>query len=68
MPEAVDPYLMWAVSEGGKSFGTRMPAFKDRLNEAQIWQIITYMRAGFPSDPGADDGSTGPRDAGSRGR
>ncbi len=48
MPQAVDPYLMWAISEGGQPFGTQMPAFKDRLSQEQIWQIITYMRAGFP--------------------
>jgi hypothetical protein len=23
--------------------------------KAQIWQIITYTRAGFPRDPAADD-------------
>ena len=34
--------------EGGDPFGTEMPAFKDRLTEEQIWQIIAYMRAGFP--------------------
>jgi mono/diheme cytochrome c family protein len=49
MPDAVDEYLLWAISEGGKSFGTNMPAFKDALTEEQIWQIITYMRAGFPA-------------------
>ena len=25
-----------------------MPAFKGALTEEQIWQIVTYMRAGFP--------------------
>jgi mono/diheme cytochrome c family protein len=49
MPDAVDEYLLWAISEGGKPFGTNMPAFKDALTEEQIWQIITYMRAGFPA-------------------
>ncbi|MGD1877121.1 MAG: c-type cytochrome [Kiloniellaceae bacterium] len=44
----VDEYLLWTVSEGGKPFDTAMPAFKDRLSEDQIWQIIAYMRAGFP--------------------
>ncbi|HSA82267.1 MAG TPA: cytochrome c [Geminicoccaceae bacterium] len=52
MPDAVDEYLLWAISDGGKSFGTKMPAFKDALTEEQIWQVITYMRAGFPAtDP-----------------
>ena len=36
------PVSLWAISEGGEPFGTRMPAFKDTLDEAQIWQIITY--------------------------
>lgn len=44
----VDEYLMWTISEGGEPFGTAMPAFKDRLTEDQIWQIVAYMRAGFP--------------------
>jgi mono/diheme cytochrome c family protein len=48
MPQAVDEYLLWAISEGGEPFGTAMPAFRDALTRDQIWQIITYMRAGFP--------------------
>ena len=48
MPQAVDEYLLWAISEGGEPFGTAIPAFKDTLTHDQIWQIITYMRAGFP--------------------
>ena len=49
MPGTVDEYLLWAISDGGKPFGTKMPAFKDVLAEEQIWQIITYVRAGFPA-------------------
>jgi len=48
-PQGVDAYLLWAISEGGAPFGTQMPAFKDRLSEDQIWQIVTFMRAGFPT-------------------
>ena len=48
MPRAVDEYLLWAISEGGEPFGTAMPAFKGTLTEEQVWQIIIYMRAGFP--------------------
>ena len=48
-PAGVDEYLLWAISEGGAAFGSRMPAFADRLTREQIWQIITWMRAGFPS-------------------
>jgi mono/diheme cytochrome c family protein len=48
-PQGVDAYLLWAISEGGAPFGTQMPAFKDTLSQEQIWQIVTYMRAGFPA-------------------
>jgi mono/diheme cytochrome c family protein len=47
-PIAVDQYLLWSISEGGKQFGTAMPAFKEMLTEDQIWQIVAYLRAGFP--------------------
>jgi mono/diheme cytochrome c family protein len=49
LPESVDPYLMWTIAEGGRPFGTEMPAFKNRLAANQIWQILIYMRAGFPN-------------------
>ena len=52
MPEGADAYLLWAISEGGTSFGTQMPAFKDKLSDEQIWQIVTFMRAGFPAGEG----------------
>ena len=48
-PRSVDEYLLWTISEGGEQFGTEMPAFKDVLAERQIWQIVIYMRAGFPN-------------------
>lgn len=47
-PQSVDEYLMWTISEGGKAFGTPMPAFKELLSEEDIWKIVTFMRAGFP--------------------
>lgn len=47
-PIAVDPYLLWTISEGGKQFSTDMPAFKDKLSREEIWKIVAYMRAGFP--------------------
>ncbi len=47
-PIAVDEYLLWCISEGGKQFDTEMPAFKDALTREDIWKIIAYMRAGFP--------------------
>ena len=49
MPMSVDEYLLWSISEGGERFNTDMPAFKNRLSEKEIWRIITFMRAGFPS-------------------
>jgi mono/diheme cytochrome c family protein len=49
MPRAVDEYLLWTISEGGEPFATAMPAFKDKLSREQIWQIVTFMRAGFPA-------------------
>jgi mono/diheme cytochrome c family protein len=52
MPMAVDEYLLWTISEGGKPLGTDMPAFKDSLTKEQIWKIIAFMRAGFPSGTG----------------
>jgi mono/diheme cytochrome c family protein len=48
MPMAVDEYLLWTVSEGGEVLGTDMPAFKDVLTPEEIWQVIAFMRAGFP--------------------
>ena len=47
MPMTIDSYLLWSISEGGKEFGTSMPAFSDSLSDQEIWEIITYMRAGF---------------------
>lgn len=49
-----DEYLLWAISEGGKAFGSEMPAFGHALDREQIWQIISYMRAGFPDLAGTD--------------
>ena len=48
-PIAEDQYLLWSISEGGKRFDTAMPAFKSVLTEEQIWQIVAYLRAGFPA-------------------
>jgi mono/diheme cytochrome c family protein len=46
---SVDEYLLWTISEGGAQFATEMPAYKDLLTDQEIWQIVTYMRAGFPN-------------------
>jgi mono/diheme cytochrome c family protein len=58
-PVAVDQYLLWSIAEGGKQFGTAMPAFKNRLSHEEIFQIVAYLRAGFPDledAPAAKDG------------
>jgi len=47
-PISVDEYLLWAIADGGEQFQSLMPAFKDKLKRDEIWQIIAYMRAGFP--------------------
>lgn len=47
-PWAADEYLLWSVAEGGVQFGSAMPAFRDQLTTSEMWQIIAYMRAGFP--------------------
>ena len=44
-PIAVDEYLLWSVSEGGKQFDTKMPAFKNKLSREEIWKIIAYERS-----------------------
>jgi len=44
MPMASDAYLNWTISEGGAPISSPMPAFKNQLNEQEIWQIITYLR------------------------
>lgn len=48
-PIAVDAYLLWSISEGGKQFHSDMPTFKAKLAREKIWKIIAYMRAGFPA-------------------
>lgn len=50
MPNSVDEYMIWSISDGGAAFGTKMPAYKNVLTKDQIWQIVTYMRAGFPAE------------------
>jgi mono/diheme cytochrome c family protein len=45
---AIDQYLLWSIAEGGKPFGTSMPAFKDQLSEEQIFAVVAYLRASLP--------------------
>ncbi len=44
-PRLPDDYLFWRIAEGGAPFGTQMPAWKDALDDRQIWDVIAYLRA-----------------------
>jgi len=41
---ARDSYLIWTLSEGGKQFGSAMPAFKESLSEEERWKIVRFLR------------------------
>ena len=43
-----DPYVYWAIAEGGSEFESDMPAFKDKLSKKDIWALVAYIRAGLP--------------------
>lgn len=43
-PIANDGYLMWAISDGGATLGTAMPAFAGVLDEQDRWRIVRYLR------------------------
>lgn len=45
-----DDYFLWTISDGGRPFGTDMPTFRGDLSDADIWKIITFMRAAFAED------------------
>ncbi|MDD9877379.1 MAG: c-type cytochrome [Magnetovibrio sp.] len=44
----LDDYYLWMISEGGGAFELPMPGYGEALSERQIWQIISWMQAGFP--------------------
>ena len=46
--EKSDPYIAWAVSEGGAQFESEMPAYKNSLSKEDIWALSAYLRAGMP--------------------
>ena len=48
-PIAVDEYLLWTVSEGGKQFGSEMPAFKDKLSREEIGRSSVTCVQGLPN-------------------
>lgn len=41
-------FIYWSVAEGGQPFGTGMPAFKDKLDQEQIWSVVGYLEARLP--------------------
>jgi len=43
-----DGYFFWRIKEGGRAWGTPMPAFDSLLTDTEIWSVVAYMRAGFP--------------------
>lgn len=43
-----DPYIYWAIAEGGQAFESEMPAFKRKLSSHEIWSVTAYVRAGLP--------------------
>ncbi|MFK5986769.1 MAG: cytochrome c [Pseudomonadota bacterium] len=47
LPINTDSFLFWTISEGGKSLGTAMPAFKEQLTDDEIWQVSSYINSGF---------------------
>ena len=46
--ERAQPYMYWAIAEGGRKFQSEMPAYKAQLSRNDIWSIISYVRAGLP--------------------
>jgi mono/diheme cytochrome c family protein len=48
-PKAADEYLLWSISDGGRWFDSAMPGFAVKLTRTEIWEIIAFMRAGFPA-------------------
>jgi mono/diheme cytochrome c family protein len=43
-----DPFMYWAVTEGGASLHTAMPAFKDSLPKEDRWAVVAYIQARLP--------------------
>lgn len=52
LPVTTDAFFFWTLSEGGKPFGSAMPAFGDQLSNNEIWQIIHYINTGFAPNQG----------------
>lgn len=43
-----EPYMYWAISDGGRQFESDMPAFKEILSQKDRWAVIAYVREGLP--------------------
>ena len=43
-----DAFMYWTIAEGGVSFGTAMPTFKQNLSKEDIWAVIAYVQAQLP--------------------
>ena len=43
-----DPYIYWAIAEGGRQFESDMPGFKGQLPRKDIWALVAYIRHGLP--------------------
>lgn len=46
------PYMYWTIAEGGREFGSDMPAYRILLSRDDIWAVIGYIQNG-PSPPPA---------------
>jgi mono/diheme cytochrome c family protein len=47
MSQMNDGYLYWRTVEGGTHppFKSKMPAYKDKLTEKEVWQVLSYAHA-----------------------
>ena len=43
-----EPYIYWSIAEGGRAFGSEMPAYQGRLSRDEIWAVTAWLRAGMP--------------------
>jgi len=43
-----EPYIYWAISEGGQPVESDMPAFKTVLSKEDRWSLVEYIRSGMP--------------------
>lgn len=43
-----DPDLFWGISRGSKG---AMPSFQGRLSEAEVWDLVNYIRTLYPASP-----------------